>query len=49
VTTRTSAARESAEIGLTVPVLRNARSSLVLLSNDAAAAGRAAHLLRLVA
>ena len=49
VTTRTSPSREHVEIGLTVPVLRNARNALVLLSNDAAAAGRAAHLLRLVA
>ena len=49
VTTRTSPSREHVEIGLTVPVLRNARSALVLLSNDAAAAGRAAHVLRLVA
>lgn len=49
VTTRTSPAREHVEIGLTVPVLRNARSALVLFANDAAAAGRAANVLRLVA
>lgn len=49
VTTRTTESRERAEIGLTLPVLRNARSSLLFFSNDAAAAGRAAHLLRFVA
>lgn len=49
VTTRTTGSRERGEIGLTLPVLRNARSSLLLFSNDAAAAGRAAHLLRFVA
>ena len=49
VTTRTPPSRERGEIRLTLPVLRNARSSLVLFSNDAAAAGRAAHLLRFVA
>jgi 6-phosphogluconolactonase len=49
VTTRTTESRERGEIGLTLPVLRNARSSLLLFSNDAAAAGRAAHLLRFVA
>jgi 6-phosphogluconolactonase len=49
VTTCTPRSRERGEIGLTLSVLRNARSSLVLCGNDAAAAGRAAHLLRFVA
>jgi hypothetical protein len=50
VTTRTAETRERAEIVLTLPVLGNARSALVLFPNgDAAAAGRAAHLLRFVA
>lgn len=49
VVTRTPESRERGEIGLTLPVLRNARSSLVLFSNDAASAGRAAHVLRFVA
>jgi 6-phosphogluconolactonase len=49
VTTRTPSSDERGEIGLTLPVLRNARSSLVLFSNGAAAAGRAAHLLQFVA
>jgi 6-phosphogluconolactonase len=49
VTTRTPASRERGEIALTLPILRNARSSLVLFGNDAASAGRAAHLLRFVA
>lgn len=49
VTTRTSA-REQKEIMLTLPVLGAARSALVLFgSGDAAAAGRAAHLLKFVA
>jgi 6-phosphogluconolactonase/glucosamine-6-phosphate isomerase/deaminase len=49
VTTRTTESRERGEIGLTLSVLRNARSSLLLFSKDAAAAGRATHLLRFVA
>jgi 6-phosphogluconolactonase len=49
VAARASRGGERGEIGLTLPVLRNARSSLVLFANDAAAAGRAAHVLRLVA
>jgi len=50
VTTRTALSHERGEIVLTLPVLGNARNSLVLFPNgDATAAGRAAHALRFVA
>lgn len=50
VTTHSAPTRERGEIVMTLPVLGNARNSLVLFPDgDAAAAGRAAHLLRFVA
>jgi 6-phosphogluconolactonase len=50
VTIRTAPTCERGEIVMTLPVLGNARNSLVLFADgDAAAAGRAAHLLRFVA
>jgi len=50
VITRTGPTRERGEFLLTLPVLGNARNALVLFPDgDAAAAGRAAHLLRFVA
>jgi 6-phosphogluconolactonase len=50
VATRTAPPRGRGEIALTLPVLAKSRNALVLLGgSDAAAAGRAARLLRLVA
>ena len=50
VVTRWCEQRGRHEIGLSLPVLNNARRALVLLPDgDAGAAGRAAHLLRFVA
>jgi 6-phosphogluconolactonase len=49
VATRTAATRERGETLLTLPILKNARNSLVLFSGAGAAAECAAHLLRFVA